>query len=79
MVGDKQMRTSAMSILLVFICLQAFCSASAEDPETLGPQMVMEEAYFDFGEVKEGDVVSHTFRVFNRGDQPLQIEKVKRG
>jgi Protein of unknown function (DUF1573) len=47
--------------------------------ESRGPQMVLEELKFDFGEVKEGEAVSHAFRVFNQGDQPLEIKKVKPG
>lgn len=44
-----------------------------------GPKMVLEELKFDFGEVKEGEVISHAFRVLNQGDQPLEIRKVKPG
>ncbi|MBW2117450.1 MAG: DUF1573 domain-containing protein [Deltaproteobacteria bacterium] len=47
--------------------------------ELQGPKMFLEELKFDFGEVKEGVVVSHTFRVLNQGDQPLEIRKVKPG
>ncbi len=51
--------------------------ASAQDIQ--GPKMIIEGKKFDFGEVKEGEVISHTFRVFNKGDQPLEIRKVKPG
>lgn len=44
-----------------------------------GPKMILKEQKFDFGEVKEGDVISHVFQVFNQGDQPLEIRKVKPG
>jgi len=47
--------------------------------EPQGPKIVLEELKFDFGEVREGEAVSHTFRVLNRGDQPLEIRKVKPG
>ena len=47
--------------------------------EIQGPKMILEELKFDFGEVKEGAIVSHAFRVLNQGDQPLNIRKVKPG
>jgi hypothetical protein len=47
--------------------------------EIQGPKMILEEPEFDFGVVKEGEVVSHAFRVLNQGDQSLEIRKVKPG
>jgi hypothetical protein len=44
-----------------------------------GPKMVLKEREFDFGEVKEGEIIEHTFQFFNRGDQTLEIEDVKPG
>jgi hypothetical protein len=41
-----------------------------------GPRIQLSETNHDFGEVDEGAVLEHTFRVFNRGDQPLLINKV---
>ena len=41
--------------------------------------MVLEEQKFDFGEVKEGEVISHDFKVLNQGDQTLEIKNVKPG
>ncbi len=44
-----------------------------------GPKLFMEESQFDFGNVKQGKVLEHTFMVMNQGDQPLVIKKVKPG
>jgi hypothetical protein len=57
----------------------AFLAHFALAQESQGPKMVLEELQFEFGEVKEGEVVSHAFRVLNQGDEPLEIRKVKPG
>lgn len=41
-----------------------------------GPRIQMMEKRYDFGPVNEGAVLTHEFKVFNRGDQPLVIERV---
>ncbi len=41
------------------------------------PKLVVEQPAFDFGEVPQGETVRHTFSFSNRGDEPLNIEKVK--
>lgn len=43
------------------------------------PKLVVDQTEHDFGEVKEGDAIEHTFRLLNKGDQPLMIEKVQPG
>lgn len=43
------------------------------------PKMLLKEQDFDFGEVKEGKVITHTFEVLNKGDEMLIIEKVNPG
>ena len=40
------------------------------------PKIEVENATLDFGEVKEGDLVTHTFILSNEGDETLVIEKV---
>jgi len=44
-----------------------------------GPKMELKEKYFDAKHVKEGQIIEHTFTVFNRGDRPLEIKKVQPG
>ena len=34
---------------------------------------------FDFKEVKEGAIISHSFKVFNHGDETLRILRVRPG
>jgi hypothetical protein len=44
-----------------------------------GPKMVIVEKHYNFNRVMEGEIVEHTFRVLNKGDQPLEIKEVKPG
>ena len=43
------------------------------------PMIVVEEPTYDFGQVSEGEVVTHDFRVVNKGTAPLEIKNVKPG
>lgn len=44
-----------------------------------GPSLVLPERSFDFREVQEGNVVEHTFKVLNKGNEPLEIRNVNPG
>ena len=44
-----------------------------------GPILVIKEETVDLKEVKEGEVIEHTFQVLNQGDQTLEIKSVKPG
>ena len=44
---------------------------------TEGPLIVFEENSYDFGEIKQGDVVSHVFEFKNNGTAPLILSDVK--
>jgi hypothetical protein len=41
------------------------------------PKMVLKEQLIDFKDVIEGKAISHSFEVFNEGDEALKIEQVK--
>jgi len=41
--------------------------------------IVIEGIKHDFKDVKQGEVVAHSFRVFNKGNATLKIIKVKPG
>ncbi len=47
--------------------------------EAKGPRIVIREAEHNFKDIKEGETLEHTFRVFNEGDQILEIREVKPG
>jgi hypothetical protein len=59
-----------------------FQSVQVSPPMVYGegsPRLILEEKAHDFGKVQEGDVIEHTFQIFNKGDGPLLIGRVKPG
>jgi hypothetical protein len=69
-------------LLHLFALIFLFFSALLAAPQVgyaAGPRLVIDEKRFDFEEVKEGSVVTHSFNVRNTGDEPLQIKKVRPG
>ena len=61
--------------LLLLIMNGSFCLAA----ETGTPGMVLVEKIYDAKEIKENQVIEHTFKVRNNGDGPLEITKIKPG
>ncbi len=51
----------------------AFCQ------EDRGPKIAVAEREFDFKEVKEGTTLEHTFKITNKGNEPLEIISVRPG
>lgn len=51
-------------------------AAFPPDAMASGPKIEFGEKSFDFGSITEVRVLEHSYKVFNRGDQTLQIEKV---
>ena len=43
------------------------------------PKMVLKERDFDFGEVRQGKTITHSFEVRNQGDVILTIKKINPG
>lgn len=41
------------------------------------PQIYIPDDSYDFGSIKQGSKVSHTFKVYNKGDAPLKLIKAK--
>lgn len=70
--------------LAIPFCL-AFASVSAQTVAPLpkqkvvtdGPVLAFAESKFDFGTIKEGEVVKHTYQFKNTGNQTLIISEVK--
>ena len=72
------MKKLRIGIFLTTLCFIAHLSLVWAQ-ETTGPRMVIKEKAVDYPQVDEGKVIEHVFKVFNTGDQALQIEKVKPG
>ena len=71
-------RRSWVISLAVWWSLAATCFAAPEE-KIAGPRLVMQERFFNFQEVREGEVVEHTFALSNGGSETLVIEEVKPG
>jgi hypothetical protein len=73
-------------VFLFVFCLLAGLSAFAqtsettkagtEDAPTEGAVIAFAEKSHDFGDIKQGEKVSHTFRFTNNGNKPLIISNV---
>ncbi len=58
-------------LFLLFIGFTAVNAQTAETKE--GPEITFEATNYDFGDIKQGDVVEHVFEFENTGNQPLII------
>ncbi len=58
--------------ILSIVCL---CSLSVF-AQMLGTKIYLPNDTFDFGTIKQGQVVSHTFTIMNNGDDTLKIQSV---
>jgi uncharacterized protein DUF1573 len=70
-------RLCIYGIITLFLILTPGFHVLAQ--EATGPVLVLNEKIYDFGKVKQGEVIEHTFGVFNKGDQSLLIGRVKPG
>ena len=59
------------------IAAAAVLLAAAAWAQPAKPRAVFKETTYDFGKVKQGDVVSHEFVFKNAGGAPLLVEKVE--
>ncbi len=66
-------------VIFTGILLGASCVPWPLAQETSGPNLVLKERVYDFGEIFEGKDIEHIFKVFNQGDKPLEIKGVKPG
>lgn len=55
---------------------QAQTTASVATTKAAGPQIKFMEEKYDFGSIKQGDIVDHVFKFKNVGTQPLVISNV---
>lgn len=53
--------------------------AHSEVPASAGPKIEVQERVFDFKEMIEGQTIEHVYKVQNKGDQPLEIQRAKPG
>ena len=72
------MKGSLFKAFLMITCLLIFLPA-VQAQQATGPRIIIEEKFFDAQEVKEGELIEHTFTVVNNGDEVLEIRKVSPG
>jgi hypothetical protein len=82
--GDKSVREEALNDITGQNAQQANPVTPAQQTasETTAPTgptttIAFEEERFDFGETTEGEVVKHTYKFTNTGDEPLIISRAK--
>ncbi|GCC51521.1 DUF1573 domain-containing protein [Chryseotalea sanaruensis] len=69
-----------MKKLLMIVVLLVSASAvfgQAGVPKQSGPVMTWDKSTHDFGNIVQGDVVEHTFKFTNSGNEPLIITNVQ--
>ena len=74
MVGNRAIFFGAGLLIFLILGLGLVIHAKETAP---GPSLVVNERAFDFKEVEEGSTVKHAFHVSNKGDQVLEIRRVK--
>lgn len=68
-----------LGILLLFVSV-AFAQEAKVEPPVIkadGPILTLEKNTHDFGDIYQGDVVEHTFKFTNTGNQPLLITNIQ--
>jgi len=70
-------RRGCFGLIGIFVLLLSL--QIAERSEAAGPKMVLPQKEADYKEIKEGEVLEHTFEVLNQGDQVLEIRNVRPG
>ena len=56
---------------------EAAISAAPDTVVFIGPRLHFDAPVFDFGQVEQGEKVTHAFRFTNQGNQALQVQSVK--
>jgi hypothetical protein len=65
----------ALGLTLAGTAAQAQTTKPAK-AKPAGPQIEFSEVKYDFGSIKQGDVVDHVFKFKNTGTQPLVISNI---
>ena len=82
----KIIRNTAAIAMVAFAgsALMSFSTNNANEVSSVevveaqqGPKITFEEKEFNFGKIKQGDKVEHTFKFKNEGDAPLIINNAK--
>jgi hypothetical protein len=75
---EGYMKRYIIGLSMILLCLASICIAETSQG-VKGPKLLIVERTAKLGDVDEGAILEHTFKVQNPGDQPLLIEQVKPG
>jgi Protein of unknown function (DUF1573) len=64
------------SLLIGFVCLISL-SLAQTNPDLKGPVISWDVLTYDFGDITQGEKVSHVFKFKNTGNEPLVITNVE--
>lgn len=67
----KKRNWAGMALMILLLCSHSFLLAQAKVP-----RVVFKEKEWDFGRIKQGEVVTHEFIFRNEGTAPLKITRV---
>jgi hypothetical protein len=70
------MKTLLTFVFAIFIIAGAIAQEKTEEVKD-GPTITFTEAKHDFGDIRQGDKVEHTFEFENTGTEPLIISNVQ--
>jgi hypothetical protein len=65
-----------LQLLLIYIFLILVFVQCQDVPRKPGAEMVFDKVAHDFGQIEQGDVVTHVFNFENIGGDTLEIAKV---
>jgi len=71
------MKKIISKIIILIVSITSIAIAENAEKNTGKPILSIDEQTFDAREVDEGAVIEHAFKILNKGDQPLEITKVK--
>ena len=70
-------RSLRVVFLVGFLLLSFFHAVQAQD--TRAPKLFLTDDMFDFKDVVEGETITHSFTIQNKGNDTLKILQVKPG
>lgn len=73
------MKRGSLSVACAIALICLFFQGASWAQEAKKPRLVIKAPLFDAGEVDEGNVVKHSFTVYNNGNAPLEIKNVRPG
>ncbi|WP_258097843.1 DUF1573 domain-containing protein [Marinoscillum pacificum] len=65
------------SLFILFVGFGVVAQSADEQTDLNGPKIAFVESSYNFGEIKQGEVVTHVFKYENTGNEALVISNVR--